>query len=151
MIRTIKQHEEKYWHIPKFKIGLLSLLILSLFITFGYSFIFINEWNLHNISFVISCRYDECDSINYTSLGFILHLIFTYLLISFNFIVLTALLKRGFHNLKGNNDEGLIGGLNVGLIGGLMSGLIVGLMSGLIVGLIGGLIVGLIGEFGDEE
>jgi len=146
----IKQHEERYWHIPKFKIGLIALFLLMLIIDFGYSFIFISEWKNYNISFVFNCEKQECNSISITSLGFIPHLFFAYGLISLTFIILVAFIK----GLKSYDEGGLIWGLiwglivglivGVGLIGGLIWGLIWGLLAGLIWGLLAGLIWGLI-------
>ena len=142
--KTINQHEEKYWHIPKFKIGLIALFLLMLIIDFGYSFIFISEWKSHNIGFVFNCEAEECNSIGLFELGFIPQLFFAYILISLTFVILIAGIKGGFNKLKKYSEEGLISGLISGLILGLTMGLTMGLISGLILGLILGLIWGLI-------
>ena len=120
--KTLKNHEEQYWHIPKFKIGLIVLLILTLLMTFGYSFIFVNEWNSHDINLVFSCENEECKNISINSLGFIPHLFFAYLLINLNFIILFSIIKGGFNKLKNYNNRGLILGLIWGLIWGLICG-----------------------------
>ena len=119
----IKQHTEKYIHFPKVKIGLILLFILVLSITYGYSFIFINEWKSHNISFVFSCD-EDCNLVKIDSLGFLPQIIFAYLLISLVLIYGVATIKGSFSKLKKFNDTGLIWGLISGLILGLIWGLI---------------------------
>ena len=167
-MKTITKHEEQYWHIPKFKIGLLALLILTLLLTFGYSFIFINEWNLHDINFILNCQGEECRDVELNSLGFIPHLFFAYLLISLNFIILVSIIKGGFNKLK--KERGLVFGLMWGLIGGsicslvgfligalvlqfiygMISGMVMGMISSTISGIIWGFIIGLMWGL-DEE
>jgi len=142
--KSVKNHENKYWHIPKFKIRLLALFLLSIAITIGYSFIFIEVWKLHSISSIFSCVDVECIQIPFSSLGFIPHIFFAYFLISSIFITLAALIKGGFNKLKSYYEGGLIYGLMVCLIFGLICGLIDGSIFGLIYGLIVGLIASLI-------
>jgi len=148
--KTINQHEQQYWHIPKFKIGLFLLFLLILGIDYRYSYIFINEWNNHNISYVFNCS-GSCSEINISNLGFIPQIFFAYLLISLTFIILVVMIKGGFYKLKNYDEAGLIVGLIAGFIWGLIAGfiwgLIWGLIVGLIVGLIAGFIWGLIAEF----
>ncbi|MCK9369987.1 hypothetical protein M0R04_08795 [Candidatus Dojkabacteria bacterium] len=145
----IKEHEQKYWHIPKFRVGLISLLILILAIDFGYSFIFINEWNNHNITLIFKCSNEECRDIKTGSLDFIPQIFFAYFLISLTFIIITSLING--NELKTFDKTGLIWGFIIGLIAGGIVGSIVGLIRGLttgsiavfVWGVIGGLIIGL--------
>ena len=141
-MKTLKQHEQKYYHIPKVKFKLLGLFLLVLTITIFWVYLSITKFGLFEVFGL------EPEQITRDNLQVIPDLIFNYLLISFTFICLVALIKGGFDKLKSFDDEGLIVGLIAGLIGGLIGGLIVGLIYwliwGLIYWLIAGLIVGLI-------
>ena len=140
--KTIIQHEEKYWYIPKFSILPLIGLILFTLLAIG-NFQLIDKSVLKEVFKHCgdNCVYDLIPNnlINlYPILG-------EYILISLALINLVASIKRGYKNLKPYNKDGLIVGLIVGLIFGLIGGLILGLIFGLIFGLIVGLIGGLIG------
>ena len=156
-MKTLKQHEQKYYHIPKVKFKLLGLFLLVLTITIFWVYLSITKFGLFEIFSL------GIEQVTINNLQVIPDLIFNYLLISFTFICLVALIKGGFDKLKSFDDEGLIYWLIFGLIFGLILGLIFGLIGGLIVGLIYwliwglifwlilglilGLIVGIIGEF----
>ena len=139
-----KQHEEKYWHIPKIAILPILALIIFTLLAIG-NFQLIDKSVLHKVFKTCEnqCEYNlvPSDLINlYPILG-------EYILISLALISLIAIFKKGYKNLKSYKEDGLILGLILGLIGSLIVGLIVGLIFGLIFGLIGGLIFGLIEEF----
>jgi len=136
---NIKQHEDKYWHIPK--LALLPLLGFIVFTLLAYgNYLLIDK---QVIATAFNCEKDNCNLTAHNLIN-IYPIIAEYLLISLAIISLVAVFKKGYKNLKSYNKEGLIGGLIVGLIGGLIAGLIFGLIVGLIGGLIAGLIVGLI-------
>ena len=117
---NIKQHEDKYWHIPK--LALLPLLGFIVFTLLAYgNYLLIEKQVIATIYPIIA----------------------EYLLISLAIISLVAIFKKGYKNLKSFDEGGLISGLILGLI----FGLIVCLISSLIFGLIVGLIFGLSGEF----
>lgn len=130
--KTIKQHEQQYWHIPKF--SLLPLLGLIIFGLLAYGNFQLIDKN------VLTEVFKQCEetcvyNLSTSNLINIYSIIGEYILISLFLISLIALFKGGYKKLKDWND------------GGLIVGLIYGLIVGLIVGLIGCLIVGLIGEF----
>ena len=137
-MKTLKQHEQKYYHIPKVKFKLLGLFLLVLTITIFWVYLSITKFGLFEVFGL------EPEQITINNLQVIPNLIFNYLLISFTFICLVALIKGGFNKLKSFDDEGLIYWLIFGLIFGLILGLIFGLIGGLIFGLIYWLIWGLI-------
>jgi len=145
-MKTLKKHEQKYYHIPKCKFKLLGLFLLVLTITIFWVYLSITKFGLFEVFGL------EPEQITINNLQVIPNLIFNYLLISFTFICLVALIKGGFDKLKSFDDGGLIlglifgiiFGLILGLIGGLIVGLIYWLIWGLIYWLIAGLIVGLI-------
>jgi len=136
---NIKQHEDKYWHIPK--LALLPLLGFIVFTLLAYgNYLLIDK---QVIATVFNCEKDNCNLTAHDLIN-IYPIIAEYLLISLAIISLFAMFKRGYKNLKSFDEEGLIFGLILGLIFGLILGLIGGLIVGLIGGLIGGLIFGLI-------
>ena len=138
--KNIKQHEDKYIHIPK--VNLLPLIGLILFILLA-----IGNYQLIDKE-VISEAFKSCEeecvyNLVTSDLKNLYPIIGEYILISLALISLVALFKGGYSELKSYDEEGLIGGLIFGLIGGLIFGLIIGLIFGLIIGLIYGLFVGL--------
>jgi hypothetical protein len=136
--RTIKEHEDRYIHIPKF--NLIPLLGTMIFGVLAWLNLYLIDWEF--IKYVFTCE-KEC-IIPYSALINIYPIIGEYILLSAMLISLVALFKGGYTKLKAYKDEGLIDGLIIGLIAGLISGLICGLIIGLIAGLIIGLIAGLI-------
>ena len=138
MKQQINKHEQIYYHIPKVKFKLLGLFLLVLTFTIFWFYLSITKFGLFEVFGL------EIEQVTINNLQVIPDLIFNYLLISFTFICLVALIKGGFDKLKSFDDGGLILGLIFGIIFGLILGLIGGLIVGLIVGLIGGLILGLI-------
>ena len=137
--KTIKQHEENYWHIPKFSILPILGLILFILLAIG-NFQLIN---LEVIKTAFSCERGNCNLVS-SDLINIYPIIGEYILISLALISLVAIFKKGYKNLKKYDEKGLIGGLIISLILGLILGLIPGLIPGLILGLILGLIISLI-------
>ena len=137
-MKTLNKHEQKYYHIPKCKFKLLGLFLLVLTFTIFWVYLSITKFGLFEVFGL------EPEQITRDNLQVIPDLIFNYLLISFTFICLVALIKGGFNKLKSFDDEGLIYWLIFGLIFGLILGLIFGLIGGLIFGLIYWLIWGLI-------
>ena len=136
---NIKQHEDKYWHIPK--LALLPLLGFIVFTLLAYgNYLLIDK---QVIATAFNCEKDNCNLTAHNLIN-LYPITVEYLLISLAIISLVAVFKKGYKNLKSYNKEGLIGGLIAGLIFGLIVGLIGGLIAGLIVGLIVGLIFGLI-------
>jgi len=156
-MKTLNKHEQKYYHIPKCKFKLLGLFLLVLTFTIFWFYLSITRFGLFEVFGL------EPEQVTINNLQVIPNLIFNYLLISFTFICLVALIKGGFDKLKSFDDEGLIYWLIFGLIAGLIFGLIFGLIywliwgliywlifgliAGLIFGLIGGLIFGLMESF----
>ena len=141
MTKQLKQHEQKYWHIPKFAI--LPIIATLFFGFLAYMNLKLIDWNIVNI--VINCNANNCNLVP-KNLIVCYPIIAEYIFIVLTVISFVAIFKNGFNNLKGYKDEGLIGSLIVGLIVGLIYCLIldIGLILG--IGLIFGLIVGLIGE-----
>jgi hypothetical protein len=139
----IKQHEQAYWHIPKFTILPFILAIIFGLLTYG-NFQLIDKEVLHKVFSEDTCKADSLCNLVSSDLINIYPIIGEYILLSLILISIVAEFKRGYKNLKSYDEEGLIGGLIFGLIIGLIGGLISGLISGLIIGLIGGLIIGLI-------
>ncbi len=120
-MKTIKQHEEEYWHIPK-----IAILPIIGFVIF--SFLAIGNFQLIDKN-IINEVFKQCEgecvyNLATKDLINIYPIIGEYILISLGIISLVASFKKGYKNLN-DIDEG-------GLIGGLISGLIVGLISGLI-------------------
>ena len=154
---NIKQHEDKYWHIPK--LALLPLLGFIVFTLLAYgNYLLIDK---QVIATAYNCEKDNCNLTAHNLIN-IYPIIAEYLLISLAIISLIAIFKKGYKNLKSYDEKGLIFGLIVclisglilglifGLILGLIFGLIVCLISGLIISLIGGLILGLIFGLSEE-
>ena len=112
-MKTIKEHENKYRHIPKLKIKLLILFLSVLTILIFCVYLFLTRFGII--------------SLESKGLRVIPDSFFIYFLISFTFICLVALIKNGFNNLKSFGEGGLIFGLITGLIFGLIFGLIDGL------------------------
>jgi len=141
--KTIKQHEDKYWHIPKLSLlPLLGLIVFSLLAVANFNLI--NHDVLVQVFLSDFCSADLPCSLTSSDLINIYPIIGEYILISLALISLFAFLKGGYKNLKSYKEGGLILGLIAGLIWGLIGGLIAGLITGLIWGLIFGLIAGLI-------
>ena len=154
--KNIKQHEDKYIHIPK--VNLLPLIGLILFILLA-----IGNYQLIDKE-VISEAFKSCEeecvyNLVTSDLKNLYPIIGEYILISLALISLVALFKGGYSELKSYDEDGLIirlivgliigliVGLIIGLIGGLFGGLIIGLFGGLFGGLFSGLIIGLIAGF----
>ena len=132
--KLVKEHEKKYWHVPKF--GLLPLIGLAFFGILSYFNFFLLNWKWVNAS--------VAESFVFSDLPMIYPYVFEYFFITAAIVSFVAFIKGGYGNLKSFKQEGLIGGLIAGLIAGLVSGLIWGLIWGLVSRLIGGLIWGLI-------
>jgi len=150
-LNLIQKHESEYWHIPKFLI--LPLLLIIILGILAYANLQLIDGAVVKETFK-SCE-GKCEyNLNTHDLINIYPIIGEYILIVLIIISSVALIKGGYNNLKSYNEKGLIGGLICGLICGLIFGLIYGLILGLIYGLISGLIGGLIcgvsGEFDDE-
>jgi hypothetical protein len=149
--RTIKEHEDRYIHIPKF--NLIPLLGTMIFGVLTWLNLYLIDWEV--IKYVFTCE-KEC-IIHYSALINIYPIIGEYILVALMMVSIVALFKGGYTKLKAYKDEILIAGLICGLIIGLIFGLIIGLTAGLtalmiegliielIIGLIAGLIIGLIG------
>jgi len=108
---TINQHENKYWHIPKFAILPLAGLIIFGLLAWGNLYLI----NWQEIKVAYECTKDNC-SLTASALINIYPMIGEYLLICLSLVSLIASIKKGYKNLKSYNEEGLI----VGLIGGLI-------------------------------
>ena len=113
-MKTLKQHEQKYYHIPKCKFKLLGLFLLVLTITIFWVYLSITKFGLFEVFGL------EPEQVTINNLQVIPNIFFNYILISFTFICLVALIKGGFDKLKSFDDEGLIVGLMIGLIFGII-------------------------------
>ena len=144
----IKQHKEKYIHIPfSWKhIGLFFLSLFGIGLSIANFMLIITIGNIFKVWELLSAT---PETIKTTYSGFeqliiVYPLIGEYCLILGTILIIVAMFKGGFDKLD-FDFWGLIGGLTWGLIGGLIGGLILGLTWGLIGGLTWGLIGGLIG------
>jgi len=149
MTKSVKHHEDKYFHVPKFSLlGLIGIIVFGLLSYFNFLGI-IELWSILDLGNF---------SIFYKEYSFVDLLVIPSLLLECCFV--SALIVSIVYLVKGKikryDEKGLILGLIIELIGGLIfgfilgfilgliSGLITGLISGLISGLITGLIIGLI-------
>ena len=140
MKKTINQHEQQYWHIPKFSLlPILGIILFTLLTIGNYQLI-----DKQIVRDVFNWSEEYCEEFVLNDLMILYPVIFEYIFISLLIISLVALFKGGYNKLKNYKEEGLIEGLILGLIWGLILGIIVGLIVGLILGLILGLIWGLI-------
>ena len=129
-MKTIEQHELKYWHIPKFNIlPLIGIFIFTILAIWNYQLIDKNVIN----ELSKSCSYDCEYNLNTHDLINIYPIIGEYILISLIIISFVAQTKGGYRKLKRCNKEGLIWNLIYGLIFGLLVYLIAGLIFGLIL------------------
>jgi len=119
MKKTTQQHEEQYWHIPKFNIlQILGLIIFSLLAIGNLQLI--DKEVLHEVFSQDTCKKDlPCNLVPHDLIN-LYPIIFEYILISLSLISLVALFKGGYSKLKRYDENGLIVGLIVGLIGGLI-------------------------------
>ena len=156
-MKTINNHESKYFHIKKSVFNLIWKIPLALipFILSALNLYYgiIKNWSFLKLDYVFaSNEVLKTATFSSCSLLIIPMLFLEYALITGSFIFLAYLIKGKLKTYKENGlIDGLISRLILGLILGLISGLILGLILGLIIGLINGLILGLIigltGEF----
>ena len=111
MTKQLKQHEQKYWHIPKFAI--LPIIATLFFGFLAYMNLKLIDWNVIKTAF--ACSNESCNLIPNNLIN-MYPIIGEYVLISLIIISFAAIIKNGFNNLKSYNEGGLI----VSLIGGLI-------------------------------
>ena len=151
--KTIKKHEEEYYHISKERVKYIFFTLILVLLCIGMYNVLISSWNF------LGLKYLKQEIFHSYQLVIIPSIVLGYILISLTICSFVSIFKK----LKSYKDDGLIYGLIWGLIWGLIGGLIIELILGLILeliwgliyggiyGLIMGLILGLIWEFGQRN
>jgi hypothetical protein len=113
---------EEYKYYPQ--VTLVLIFIFMLVVCVGYSFIFINEWRIHNINFIFVCD-NNCESMVYNQFAIIPIIFVAYILYFFLMVIfITA--------SNGKVVEAFAGSF-FGCVFGLISGFIIGVLYMLII------------------